>query len=191
MENTYIISPDGELYHYGVIGMKWGVRRANRMASRNVSLGRKALKYDKKRAVYTKKAAKAHAKDDLEAANKSAIKAAKYNKKAASVRLKAIKGTDTDRLRAEQKATKLEYKATKHEMKSNRLSKTAGYGLEAMKYSIKSDKVAVKAAKARAKMAKNKAYIDMMNQRMDSLDAEKRRKVETSVADYLRNKGRS
>ena len=27
MNNEYIISSDGELYHYGVIGMKWGVRR--------------------------------------------------------------------------------------------------------------------------------------------------------------------
>lgn len=27
MKNTYILTSDGELYHYGVRGMKWGVRR--------------------------------------------------------------------------------------------------------------------------------------------------------------------
>ena len=26
----YILTPDGELYHYGVRGMKWGVRRASK-----------------------------------------------------------------------------------------------------------------------------------------------------------------
>lgn len=32
-ENYYIITSDGELYHYGVVGMKWGVRRDARLLS--------------------------------------------------------------------------------------------------------------------------------------------------------------
>lgn len=183
---NYYITYDGELYHYGVVGMKWGVRRAQHMAQRNVKLGRKALNYDKKSAVFTKKSEKAHAEIDLESSNRAAKKAANYTKKAAVLRKKALKGTDSEQLRAEQKATKLEYKAAKQESKANRTSKTAGYGAKAMKYSIKSDKVAIKAAKARAKMAKNEAYISMMNKRVDSLDADKRRRVEQSMSEYLR-----
>lgn len=184
-ENYYFLTSDGELYHYGVVGMKWGVRRAGRMAAANARLGRKALSYDKKSAVYTKKSEKAHAEYDLESSNRAAIKAAKLNKKAASVRKKALKSDDSSQLRAEKKATKLEYKAAKNEAKANRLSKTSGYGAKAMKYSIKSDKVAIKAAKARKKMAANEAYIDMMNKRMKSLDADTRRKVEASMSEYL------
>lgn len=177
---------DGELYHYGVVGMKWGVRRAQHRAQQNAKLGRKALNLDKKAAVYTKKSEKVHAEIDLETSNRAAKKAATYSKKAAVIRKKALKGTDAEQLRAEQKATKLEYKAAKKEAKANRISKTAGYGVKAMKYSIKSDNVAVKAAKARAKMAKNEAYISMMNKRVDSLDADTRRRVEQSMTEYLR-----
>lgn len=187
-DNIYFISEDGELYHYGVVGMKWGIRRAQRRAQQNVKLGRKALNYDKKAAVYTKKSEKAHSELDLEASNRAAKKAANYSKKAAITRKKALKGSDSDQLRAEQKATKLEYKAARQEAKANRISKTSGYGVKAMKYSIKSDNVAVKAAKARAKMAKNEAYISMMNKRVDSLDADTRRRVEQSMTDYLKTR---
>lgn len=175
-----------ELYHYGVPGMKWGVRRASRLSSRNEKLVRKALGYDKKASVLRKKSEKAHAKNDLETSNKAALKAARYRKKAAIIVKKSLGGTDTQKLTAERKATKLEYKAAKKEMKANRLSKTTGYGVKAMKYSVKSDKVAAKAAKARAKLASNKSYIDMMNKRISSLDKETRRKVEEPMSKYLK-----
>ena len=177
---------ENELYHYGVPGMKWGVRRASRLSSRNEKLVRKALGYDKKAAVLRKKSEKAHADYDLETSNRAAIKAAKYRKKAAVIVKKSLKGTDSQKLAAERKATKLEYKAAKKEMKANRLSKTTGYGAKAMKYSVKSDKVAVKAAKARAKLASNKSYVDMMNKRLDSLDKETLRKVEEPLSKYLK-----
>lgn len=184
-EPTYILTSDGELYHYGVLGMKWGVRKASRYSSRNADLERKALKYDKKAAVYTKKSEKRHAEDDLDGSNRAATKAAKYNKKAANTRRKALNKSDTAQLDAEKKATKLEYKAAKKQAKANRISKTTGYGAKAMRYSIKSDRVATKAAKTRAKMASNEAYISMMNKRMSSLDKDKLRKVEEPMHKYL------
>ena len=191
LTSKYIVTNSGfhstdELYHYGVPGMKWGVRRASRLSARNEKLVRKALGYDKKAAVLRKKSEKAHANHDLETSNRAAVKAAKYRKKAAIIVKKSLKGSDSQKLAAERKATKLEYKAAKKEVKANRLSKTTGYGAKAMKYSVKSDKVAVKAAKARAKLASNKSYVDMMNKRLDSLDKETLRKVEMPMSKYLK-----
>lgn len=43
-----------ELMHYGVMGMKWGIRRAASKSSQNNKLELKALKYDKKAAIQSK-----------------------------------------------------------------------------------------------------------------------------------------
>lgn len=63
MKNEYILTSDGELKHYGVVGMKWGVRRARKKGKTYTyqSMGTKR---------YKKKMDKALKKGDSEKAKK-------------------------------------------------------------------------------------------------------------------------
>lgn len=49
MENTYILTSDGELYHWGVKGMKWGVRRYQNKNGTLTSAGKKRRKSQQKK----------------------------------------------------------------------------------------------------------------------------------------------
>lgn len=156
---------ESELYHHGVKGMKWGVRRADRVANRIEKRKRKALDYDTKAERYDKKAERVHAKKDLEGSNRAARKSAAYAIKSNSLQKRALKETDTTKqLRIQRKAAKLNYKSTKYHMKAERLAKAAAYSRKAMKYSIKSDKVRIRAAAARAKIASDQLWLERMNQ---------------------------
>ncbi len=183
--SDYILM-DGELYHYGVPGMKWGVMRSRHKYEEMDRLRRRAAKYDRKSALMTKKSEKAHAEKDLEDSNRKAIKAAKYDAKAAKLERKAAKEDSTFKsLSLGRKAERLKYKATRARIDANSISKTSGYGRKAMKYSIKSDIAAKKAARARKKLANNKYYIAKMNRKFSSLSQEELNGAYAFVNDWL------
>lgn len=179
--NTPVIS-GYELYHYGILGMKWGRHRAQSMLRSNTRLTKKALNYDIKSDRLNRNSEKQHAKKDLESANKQAKKAANYSIKSEKLQKKANKATDElKKMKIEKRVAKFKYNSSKAKIAANRISKTKGYGLKAMRYSIKSDKVALKAAKARRKIANNKKYIAIMNRRMSTLNKDELKKVQTSI----------
>lgn len=159
-----------ELYHYGIPGMKWGVRRALKKSDRVNRITRKAAKLDKKEAEYKLKAEKAHNKHDLEGANRTSVKAAKLEKQASQYKRKALK-TDSEfkRTRLERKAAKLDYKAASKKKKGEAVSKSTGYGRESMRYLNKSAEYARKAAKARRTIANDKLYIEKMKRKVSSI----------------------
>ena len=159
-----------ELYHYGVLGMKWGVRRATSKAAKNAKLAKKALNYDIKSDKAYKKSEKIHAENDLGRSNRAAKKAANYSIKSEKLQKKALKAdSEYTRSRLEKRAAKAEFKSTTKRMEANKISKMTGYGSAAMKQSIKSDKLARKAAKTRLKIAENERYIEKMKQKANTL----------------------
>ena len=74
MSNNYVILPNGdavqenELYHYGVLGMKWGVRRGN-SAKAYEKASKKLKRLDRKADLAVEKAYDKKAKADRKAAS--------------------------------------------------------------------------------------------------------------------------
>lgn len=145
MSEMYLaIRPDGSAYlaHYGVVGMKWGVR------------------HDKEKALGK----------GLKAISGQQTKADKYRSKAAGIDAKIA--TSSSMARARKRKLKYEAKAAKYYKKSNRLvssdsaraknlqkahvfeQKSKGLGSREMKLTAKSNQLKYKAAKIDRKSAK-------------------------------------
>ena len=166
-----------ELYHYGVLGMKWGVHRATRKAKNNTKLINESNKYNIKSAKYNLKSTKRAAKDigegfatkskkDVKRYLSANKRAAKYNLKSAKYKSKASKTSDRKSTRYSVKSDKYAVKSSKNKMRATRLSGEYATGSKGYKYATISDRYKLKSTKRLLKISRNKAYIQKIQQKI-------------------------
>lgn len=153
--SNYIIK-DGELRHYGVVGMRWGVRRASKR------LSSASTREQKDKAIASLKKHK----------TKGSAKVAKLEKK--HVRLE--KKVDKSIIKGDVKVAKLKRKSTKKRNRAyNGLVFTGKAGRNRLRYKAdaldaKAEMVKAKSDKAKAKLAKNEKMQELFNKELANID---------------------
>lgn len=172
--SNYYITTDGELYHYGVKGMRWGVRRATKALRKSTSADdtnralSKLQKHRTKGSAELNKLKKQRDKLELDLATSSKKDAEKASK-------------------LERKASKLDRKAAKKRKKAGSIltstSKATKLSYEADYLKSRSDILKSKASTMRTKYAQTKQKVES-NERMQQLFQMEINKIDKTFAQY-------
>lgn len=156
-----------ELIHYGVKGMRWGIRRSkaqlgNTVAKRKKKINRltdDAKEYDRQAKAYDVKSAKVMSKNSR---YEPKLSKATAKKAKSDIKLqKAMAKGNGD------KVAKYAAKSAKYQMKINKAQKKIKYN----KWAVKSAEAKASAIKARNKIEKNERLVNMYSNTMNALDA--------------------
>ena len=158
-----------ELIHYGVKGMRWGIRRSkaqlgNAITKRNNKIKRltdDANTYDEKARIYNEKSVSVQSKN-----RKYEKRLVKATAQKAKYDLKLQKATAKGKA---DKVAKYAGESAKYQMKINKANKKIKYN----KWAVKSEEAKVAATKARTKIEKNERLVNMYSNTMSALDSGK------------------
>ena len=163
---------DSELYHFGVKGMKWGVRRSraqlskgvDKLRDRNASLSEKRTNYEKAARDYGHKASKVNVRNSKYQAriDKARSKRAKYEIKADKARGRLLFPNERKAQKYEARAAREAAIVRKNERK-----------LKVNKWSVKSEKAKIKAEKARRQIERNERISSMYSKTIKAMDSGK------------------
>lgn len=161
-----VVNYNDELYHHGVKGMKWGVRRSRerlsgtvtKLSNKNRDLSRELDEHNRNIRKYNAKASdiQAHNAKYNDRITKAKAKEAKYN-------IKYNKAVSKGKL---EKAAGYHAKSLKYEKKRMK----AESKLKANKWAVKSEKTQALALKTQSKLEKNKRVIDTYNRTISAMD---------------------
>lgn len=175
--SEYYITTDGELYHYGVKGMRWGVRRAQKALSKST--------FDNEANRAFSKLQKHRAKGSAELATLK-----KQREKLDSKLVKSSKKDAEKANKLERKASGLDRKAAKKMRKAGRVftsaEKSVKLTAEANKLKAKSDVLKAKASTMQAKYKQAKQKVET-NERMQKAFQMEIDKIDATFAQYGRS----